>query len=657
MPSPLSGSVMTEFSPSGTASIDALLQGTRWGPATLSGALTISYSFPTTSSSSYWSTDYYSGYDVTSSSGEPWNGFAALTASQCTQVRAILSMISSYTNLVFVELSETSLSVGELRYAYSSSVSTYAAAHAYTPFDSDSDGFANENSGDVWVNADMYSDFLPDKGSYDYLTLIHETGHALGLKHTFETDDYIGMGTFGVLDTAHDCYKYSVMSYNAVAGNQNSYVDYNPTTLMSYDVYALQYLYGKNLSHNSGNTVYTYVDGQQYNETIWDSGGSDTIVYSSSSGACSINLNAGQWQDLGASLTYHYYTGGQWYSTQDAQTVQILAGVVIENATGGSGSDRLTGNSVANTLLGNDGNDTLSGGAGNDTLNGGNGSDSMTGGAGSDIYYVNSTADKVIEADASSTGGVDCVYSYLANYVLGANVENGRLVLSTAASLTGNALNNLIYAGAGNNVLSGGTGTDTVSYAYASAAIKANLALVTTQATLGSGSDTFSSIENLYGSNYNDTLSGSSGANLLYGAAGNDVLSGASGNDTLRGGAGNDKLTGGAGVDIFRFDVALDAATNKDTVVDFSLADDVIQLENAVFSKLLTTGALSASMFRTGAGVKTAADSNDFIIYDRTTGALYYDADGSATGSSAIQFAIIGTSTHAALTSADFVVT
>jgi Ca2+-binding RTX toxin-like protein len=96
----------------------------------------------------------------------------------------------------------------------------------------------------------------------------------------------------------------------------------------------------------------------------------------------------------------------------------------------------------------------------------------------------------------------------LSSYTLGTNVENGRILSTGAANLTGNSLNNVLYAGVGNNVLDGSTGTDTVSYAYGvtgTTGVTVSLALTTAQATGGSGSDTLIGIENLTGSAYADT--------------------------------------------------------------------------------------------------------------------------------------------------------
>jgi Ca2+-binding RTX toxin-like protein len=114
---------------------------------------------------------------------------------------------------------------------------------------------------------------------------------------------------------------------------------------------------------------------------------------------------------------------------------------------------------------------------------------------------------------------------------------------------------------------------------------------------------------------------------------------------------GNDTLTGGDGADIFRFDALLNASTNRDTVTDFSVVDDSIQLENAVFTSLTKTGTLAREFFVLGTA---AVDANDYLIYDRAAGALLYDPDGNG-ATAPIEFAIIGIKLD--LTNLDFIVT
>jgi Ca2+-binding RTX toxin-like protein len=142
-----------------------------------------------------------------------------------------------------------------------------------------------------------------------------------------------------------------------------------------------------------------------------------------------------------------------------------------------------------------------------------------------------------------------------------------------------------------------------------------------------------------YGGNGNDTLAGGSGADILrgdlgsdwvYGGSHADVVMGDTGNDRIYGGLGRDKLYGGKGKDMFVFDTKV-AKSEVDTVKDFVVRDDTIWLDNAVM-KALGKGApakpvkLKADAFHIG---KHAEDREDRVIYDKGTGKLYYDSDGS----------------------------
>jgi serralysin len=234
----------------------------------------------------------------------------------------------------------------------------------------------------------------------------------------------------------------------------------------------------------------------------------------------------------------------------------------------------------------------------------------------------------------------------------GADLINGN---SSANALRGNAGNDtlhgldgndLLYGGLGNDVLTGDAGTDTASYDTASAGVTVSLAITAAQNTVAAGVDTLSGIENLIGSSYNDKLTGSSGANRIDGGAGADVLKG-SGGASLYGGAGNDTLTGGTGADKFVFDAALSRTANVDKITDFSVVDDTVVLDMSYFTKL-AAGTLSASAFYAGTA---AHDTTDHVIYDSTTGKLYYDPDGIGAGAQVL-FAQL--TPGLALTNADF---
>jgi Ca2+-binding RTX toxin-like protein len=148
----------------------------------------------------------------------------------------------------------------------------------------------------------------------------------------------------------------------------------------------------------------------------------------------------------------------------------------------------------------------------------------------------------------------------------------------------------------------------------------------------------------------NDTLSGGLGSDKLYGGVGNDKLLGGAGNDRLYGEAGKDTLTGGLGKDIFAFTTALSRTTNVDKITDFSHRDDTIWLAHGIF-KGMGTGHLQSNFFFAGTA---AHDADDHIIYDKATGALYYDSDGSGAHAQVL-FAVVTNHAHAGLAYNDFV--
>ncbi|MFS2020017.1 hypothetical protein ACEN88_25975 [Massilia sp. CT11-108] len=377
------------------------------------------------------------------------------------------------------------------------------------------------------------------------------------------------------------------------------------------------------------------------NDTIDGGDGRDLVSYTNDYGALPIT-GAGVKVNLATSVATD-----NWGNTDTL--------VSIEDVSGSRFADKLTGNGADNALMGGAGDDVLAGGggadrlngdAGDDTLDGGSGSDTLGGGDGSDTYYVDNAGDIVIETNASAAGGIDEVVAS-ASHVLGLNVEN-LILLGGTINGTGNALANLIIAGSGVNAIDGGAGIDTLSFETATTSGTAGVTLalgaagVKTTAAGISGADTVVNIENLIGSDYNDTLSGNAGVNVIHGGEGSDVLNGMGGNDVLFGGAGSDA---------FVFTTALSATANVVRIEDFSKGEDKLRLENAIFTKLAATGTLGANNFRVIGSA--ALDADDYIQYDKASGALYYDADGSGAGA-AVKFAIVGV--NLALASTDFMV-
>ena len=350
--------------------IDALLYGVKWGGG-VGMPVTMTYSFPDAADFTYLNWDTTGVYGPTIGSGEPWGLYSqGLVTAEQAAAKSALDMWSSVANIQFVKVDDNPTSVGDIRFAWTNTPWT-GQAWAYYPSTAPS-------GGDVWLNAlAMWDGFAP--GDYGYLTALHELGHVLGLKHSFEAG--------ATLPVSEDGQDYSIMSYTALAGVPNSWADFNPTTPMLYDIAAIQYLYGANNSYNTGDTIYTYSQGLNYYQTIWDAGGTDTIVWSASTESAIIDLNAGAWSDLGNTLTYwdayHTYVMGT-----SGSTVAIYYTVTIENAEGGQAADILIGNQVANRLKG---------GGGDDSLDGRGGSDTLIGGTGNDIYTVDLASDLVYE--------------------------------------------------------------------------------------------------------------------------------------------------------------------------------------------------------------------------------------------------------------------
>ncbi len=377
------------------------------------------------------------------------------------------------------------------------------------------------------------------------------------------------------------------------------------------------------------------------------------------------------------------------YSLAGSQIENLtLTGTTSINGTGNASNNVIIGNNGANTLSGEVANDTLSGGLGNDTLlggdgndsiNGGGGADSMVGGTGNDIFVVDNILDSVLE---QAGGGTDRVNASISYSLLGSAIETLTLTGSATISgtgsssanvITGNSAANSLNGDGGNDTLNGGSGNDTLHGGLGADSmvggsgndiyIVDDLLDVVIEQTNGgtdrvNASVSFSllsaAIENLTltgSANINGT--GSSSSNTIIGNTGANLLSGEGGNDTLSGGAGNDTLTGGAGADQFRFDSTLDPITNVDTITDFNAPlGDLIQLENAIFSALTTTGSLAASAFVNGAAFTSTSQR---IRYDGGTGSLFYDADGSGGAQASTLFAALSGSPT--ITNAAFLVT
>lgn len=329
--------------------------------------------------------------------------------------------------------------------------------------------------------------------------------------------------------------------------------------------------------------------------------------------------------------------------------------VAIDQITGTAHGDALLGHAGVNALYGGAGNDLLYGLDGDDNLQGGDGDDLIEGGAGADfmdggngfdtVSYASAAAPIVRYLGSSSTqpgdARGDVLFSIEAlsgsafadilgggggNETLsGAYGNDWLLGMHGDDTLNGDAGNDVLVGGAGSDVLDGGAGDDLAWYRDAGAGVEASLT------SGGSGGeaagDSYAAVENLWGSEFGDTLAGDGAANQVYGFGGVDTLDGAGGDDIVYGGDGADTLTGGAGADSFQF--LRWQGEGGDTIADFTSGTDRIAVSRFWFG-IDTTGpaaALQAGLadFVTSGGAVSALPT---FYWNSATGVLGFDPDG-----------------------------
>lgn len=381
------------------------------------------------------------------------------------------------------------------------------------------------------------------------------------------------------------------------------------------------------------------MNGDTGNDTYYVDNVGDNVVESSSSGGTSDQI----FSSVTYSLTGRYIEK------------LTLTGSANITGTGNDLAQTIVGNTGDNDLIGLGGNDILEGGNGDDRLNGGLGDDTLNGGAGNDtVTYAGITAAVNVSlaiAGAQNTGAAGT------DTLIGIENLSGTSYNDT---LRGDSGANELYGRAGNDTLIGGSGADTmVGDTGNDIYYVDNVGDVVVEVAGGGTGDLIYAAVNyslagldieyltLTGSgNINGT--GNSAAQTIVGNSGQNVLDGLGGNDVLNGAGGADTLTGGAGADSFLFASALGGG-NIDTITDYSVADDTIQLDDAIFTGL-AVGALVSGQFYIGSA---AHDSTDRIIYNKVTGALLFDADGTG-ATAAVQFATLAPGL--AMTTAEFVV-
>lgn len=316
-----------------------------------------------------------------------------------------------------------------------------------------------------------------------------------------------------------------------------------------------------------------------------------------------------------------------------------------------------SGSESGSTLVGTFQSDILTGSAGNDVLVGGGGPDSMDGKDGSDIYlFTGNYLHKLAEIHDTGTTSMDEVRfnagkastfkifagdTGIEKVVLGTGTgtnadSSGTLALNIDASkavngvtlignagankLIGTAFDDTIDGGAGADKMAGGAGNDTYIVDNAKDVIAEKTGADTVMASVS---------YTLVGAVENLTLTGTDNIDGMGNKLAN-IIVGNAGSNTLLGGEGNDTITGGAGADTFVFNTKTSATKNVDTITDFSSSDgDQLQFSSVKwFKDLGAAGDLTSDQFWSGADVTSAHDASDRLIYNTSTGDLYYDADG-----------------------------
>jgi serralysin len=379
MPTPTSGTSVARTTLTGNAAVDCLLDGYHW----LSSTIGYSFIAPAVSS-----------YDPAYPNLTLWTQISAFTAVQQGATARALGEWSNVANLHFSSSADNATSAGTIRLGFSASYSWgNSAGTTYLPNSYASGGdvwldpYATDGRGGAVTGTFANSGF--QDGSYAFFTLLHELGHALGLKHPFDSStDGGGQSIDGTSSSGWDARVFTVMSYATLADHTDAIgFTFNPTTPMLLDIEAMQALYGANYTYNAGDTVYTFNDnaGQFYFQTIWDGGGTNTIAYSGTH-PVTLDLRDGNGSSIGNTVYAYTATNLTAYAVKN---VWIAYGTKIQVAD-------LSASNAAFTINANDYGDTLVCGAGNGTVHGGNGGDTVVVGSGAETITCGTGADTVV---------------------------------------------------------------------------------------------------------------------------------------------------------------------------------------------------------------------------------------------------------------------
>jgi|GEM_PF-1949579 len=547
-------------------------------------------------------------------------------------VRNILeNYLKPLINVDFVEVSDAGDAYGDIRYVVTKD-SKVEHARAYNPFLS-----GVPIGGDVHLQKTDHDkgEFNKGPGTEDFEVLMHETLHALGLKHP-DNGDGETQGPYLYFDEQNN--SYTMMVSHETGGSSKP-----AATPMHYDIEALQYLYGAK-SNNSTNNTYSFQKVYQYtvNGKTWGSDTPQKIIIVDDGGTDELNFSSlatdplGYYFDLksGFITAKSAYMNSPYTSPDDPEQktyytheygTAVSKKAIVENVIGSSSNDVIIGNDANNDLKGGEGKNYLEGGKGNDTLTGGNEADifrlDIAGGSDTIIDFNKTQQDKIqIAVDLNSqisdfsftnvTGGVALNYKgqqiALLNDVSTTNITVNDLELIRTTN-QGNSGNDTLSDDDNPNTLSGGGGDDVI-YGYGGSDTidggKGSNALYGDEGNdflkVGSPDDLLKSLD---GENY--------GENYMDGGQGDDTLTGNTGKDVLSGNGGADTLTGGAGADKFLLSIH---DSPFDTITDFDKAKDKFEIQVHINDTISTIFAKFSFVYdTTQGGVSIIYNGNAYV--------------------------------------------
>ncbi|TDR94850.1 M10 family metallopeptidase [Enterovirga rhinocerotis] len=502
--------------------------------------------------------------------------YSEFTAAQAARFVSAIELWDSYIATSLVQVDDGS-TYGDIRIAYTDIADVRTWGYAYIPPYA---GGSSVKPGDIWVDT-ANKGSLYAEGSYDYMALLHEIGHTLGLKHPHE---------WPVLSAEFDSTAYTLMSYNSsfewrvsFSATGYSYGRVDSATPMVLDIAAIQSRYGADLATAAGTNIYRITDEMTLSRrAIYDAGGTDTIDLSALSRGSRLDMRPGASSDLGyfskadqiaaAKAAYpgmssrfieQAFDNQKYLPYEWTNNLGIAFSTLIEKAVGSRFNDRIFGNEAANTIDGGLGADILYGRQGLDWFHGTIAAlDNTTFGdiaPGETITFNDrgATVTRIRQSDPFTEGDV-FTEIYVRTSPNGPEqkvklfgLDTATLFFEGATVTVGGTADDEIFVGrVGNDLYSGGGGGDTVDYSAARGGLRVDLGSTAAQSVGGGfGVDKLLSIWNLIGGAGADRLTGSDAWNEISGGDGADLIAGRGGNDTLIGGAGNDTLDGGTGAD------------------------------------------------------------------------------------------------------------